>query len=241
MPGASPPYGRGRCTLSFVSARAVRPSPSRSSSGSSSGVDSGAQDSSTGDSGAVDSGHVVDSSTDSGSGKDSGTAADAGCGCATGQVCDQFGQCIDPAIIDDFAACVTQIPQVAGRSGTWYSFASTDVGLTFGVSAPPGTGWADTACGAWAVGGATTVTATDYAGIGVTLNLTSTYSLAGYTGLLVEIESSHAVWVQLKLLDGDYFRESIGPSTGVQTSRCRSRPWGCLPALLRRRCSTSRR
>jgi hypothetical protein len=87
----------------------------------------------------------------------------------------------------------------------------------FGISSPGAT-WSDTACGAWLTGGETIFTAGDYAGIGFTLNNTSTYSLVGYTGLSVQYESGHPVVLILKDLNGNEFYSNLPATTGAPTA-----------------------
>jgi hypothetical protein len=195
-----------------------------SSLDSGSSPDSGFDSGSSFDSGSVtnDSGFDSGSRFDSGSGldasadarSDSSAEGDSGCSCQTGLVCDQWAQCINPLVIDNFATCALQIPMISNRIGVWSDFGTQPVGKAFGVSKPPGTGWADTACGAWLTGGGT-VTSNDYAGIGVTLNDGSAYSLAGYTGVTVTVETSLSVTFEVKMLDGYTFGYTIPGATGA--------------------------
>ena len=111
---------------------------------------------------------------------------------------------------------------VAGRSGNWYSYAAATVNQQFAVSVPNGTGWVDKSCAAWSTGGPLaagnpTPMPSDYAGIGVLLNNKSTYSVQGYTGLTIGLESGQEVWLRLKTLDGSYFTTSIAATAGSQT------------------------
>lgn len=111
---------------------------------------------------------------------------------------------------------------VAGRSGNWYSYATTTVNQQFAVSVPNGTGWVDKSCAAWTTGGPVASgnpmpTSSDYAGIGILLDNKSPYSVQGYTGLMVALESGQLVYLRMKELNGNYFTTSIQPTTGSQT------------------------
>jgi len=129
-------------------------------------------------------------------------------------VCDQWQQCINPLIIDNFATCSLQIPMVGGRAGSWTDFGTAAVSKQFGVSSPPGTSWSDTSCGAWSTGGGT-VTSSDYAGIDVTLDNGATYSLAAYTGITVTVETAQEVSFRVKMLNSYTFRYLIPGATGA--------------------------
>jgi hypothetical protein len=128
-------------------------------------------------------------------------------------VCDQWSQCIDPLIIDNFATCLNALPMVSSRAGAWYAFAAPDVTQAFAVSSP-GAAWLDQGCAAWTSGGGITID-TDFAGMGVSLNNSSTYSVASYTGVTIQIETSESVLFTLKLLNGYEFGATLPGATGA--------------------------
>jgi hypothetical protein len=124
--------------------------------------------------------------------------------------------------VDNFSTCDNQGGQIcdlAGRSGTWYSFASANVNQTFVVSSPP-SGWVDRSCAAWSTGGPVTgVTASStYAGIGMTLNSGGPINLGAFVSVTVHIETGQMLTFVVKDGAGGYFGSSaIGGGTGTQS------------------------
>jgi hypothetical protein len=118
-------------------------------------------------------------------------------------------------VVDDFFTCDVSICDVGGRTGTWYSFESANVNLTFDVSVPP-TGWVDRTCAAWSTGGPSSGTSsTTYAGIGAQLDAGAGISLAQYTGFAIEVETGQAFTFVVRDSAGGYFgHELSGGGTG---------------------------
>jgi hypothetical protein len=136
------------------------------------------------------------------------------CECSLGEACAPDLRCVDENLIDDFVVCDEEILAINGRSGTWTGEADTDVNITYGYG-DPGSLWVDHTCAAWASGGSkVNGVETDFAFIGFMLNDGDAYSLAGYTGLQIKLESSNTVQVVLKTTGGGYFQATLAPFAG---------------------------
>lgn len=157
------------------------------------------------------------------SGGSSGTSPNGGtgntdpCGCTSTEACDQNETCVERVAIDDFGACDADIPEIEGRSGTWGDFAGTVIAYDSGVG-DPGSAFVDRTCGAWMVGGTEESTTSEYAGIFVLLNADGTenggpYSITGYTGIHVVIESEHQLVLQVRTVGDGYFGIVLTPDT----------------------------
>jgi hypothetical protein len=70
--------------------------------------------------------------------------------------------------------------------------------------------------------------ATDFAFIGFMLNDGSAYSLVGYTGLRIVLESSNSIQVVLKTTGGGYFQYTLTPIVG---SNLRSAPFASMAPM----------
>jgi hypothetical protein len=152
-----------------------------------------------------------------GTGGAPGTGGSSSCSCPSGQQCTTDGHCTSPAVIDDFSDCNMTIDLVGGRTGNWYAAADVGVNLAFAVSAPP-SGFSDKACGAWSTGGPTGNGTTTYGIMGATLVAGALpYSLAGYSGLNVNLETGQALGFVVKTSGNGYFQKTIGPTSGAQT------------------------
>ena len=105
---------------------------------------------------------------------------------------------VDPDLIDDFADCDGNIPEIGERTGLWINVSGNQetTTLVFGV---PGGAWGDQSCGAFLTGICTSCPA---AGIGVTLG-SPTYDLSAYDGIRVTYESESGVYVNVKTYDGN--------------------------------------
>ena len=145
------------------------------------------------------------------------------------EVCDQWDDCLDSKVIDNFAGSSCDvvgrsIPEIVNRSGGWFTFSSADITPSFGVG-DPGAEWADMACGAWTTGGIQSFKATDYAGMGVSLNNGSAYSLEGYTGVSVQMESANPVILFVQTSNHYEFMTTLSGGIGVLTYNI---PFGTL-------------
>lgn len=159
----------------------------------------------------------------SGTSGTAGTGGTSACGCTGDRVCTPDARCVSPLLIDDLVDCDSKILPIQGRKGNWAAAADTGINLMYGFSSP-GTAWADRTCAAWATGGPVgTSTATSFAFIGFQLNSTAStmaaYSLAGYTGLEIKLESSASVQVVLKTVGGGYFYSLLLPVSGSNLRR----------------------
>ncbi|HEY3497845.1 MAG TPA: hypothetical protein VGK73_24270, partial [Polyangiaceae bacterium] len=162
-------------------------------------------------------------SGDAGSGSSSGgSSAGTGgtdpCGCTASEACDQNEACVPRVAIDDFVACDEEIPEIEGRSGLWGSFSSELITYEADFG-DPGSSWVDHSCAAWMIGGGEATTS-DYAGLFVILNADGTegggpYSLEGYSGIHIEIESTHQLVLQLRTVGDGYFGIVLTPDGDV--------------------------
>jgi hypothetical protein len=183
-------------------------SPSTGSGGSPSTGSGGSVSSGTGGSGSAGSG---------GSGTSTGTGGSSTCSCSGSDQCTTDGHCTNPDVISDFWNCSASIDLIGGRTGNWYAAADVGVNLAFAVSAPP-SGFSDMACGAWSTGGPTGNGTTTYAIMGVTLvSGALPYSLAGYSGLSVNIETGQSVGFVVKTSGSGYFQYTLAATSGAQT------------------------
>jgi hypothetical protein len=145
------------------------------------------------------------------------------CDCLPGAACTPDLRCVDENLIDDFVVCDEEILAIQGRSGSWTAEADTDVDISYGYGNP---GWADPTCAAWATGStALNAIATEFAFIGFTLNDGDPYSLVGYTGLQIKLESENSVQVVLKTTGGGNFQATLAPFAG---SNERSTPFASM-------------
>jgi hypothetical protein len=146
-------------------------------------------------------------------------------------VCTPDDRCVAPTVIDDLVDvidCDDEILEIEGRSGLWAADADTDINLTYGFGSP-GTGWADTSCAAWAIGGtASGAIDVEFAFMGFMLNDGSAYSLAAYSGLQIILESSNYVQVVLKTTGGGYFQYTLSPLAG---SNLRTAPFSLMAPM----------
>jgi hypothetical protein len=140
--------------------------------------------------------------------------SDPACEClGLNEVCTPDERCVDANIVDDLYDCDDEILQIEGRSGPWSGDA--DIGINFMRGfGDPGTGWSDRTCAAWATCGAIGIGNTTFAFIGFMLNDGSAYSLAGYYGLRIQLESDNVIQVVLKTTGGGYFQYQLGPIAG---------------------------
>ncbi len=105
-------------------------------------------------------------------------------------------------LIDDFADCDSEILSTAGRSGSWYHFASPAVYLvnvTYTVGVAPDETWGTQSCGIYLTGGCPLC---DAAGVGFQL-APDAWDLSAYTGLRVSFESETSLWAVVVSKDGD--------------------------------------
>lgn len=144
----------------------------------------------------------------SGSGGEGGAPVD--CDCLSGEACTPDLRCVDDMMIDDFVECDDQILAIQGRSGTWVAQVDNDIEFDSGYGDPGFS--ADSTCAAWITGGSE-VNAVDatFAYIGFTLNDGAPYSLLGYTGMQLKLESETGVQVVLKTIGGGYFQVTLAP------------------------------
>ena len=197
---------------------------SASGSGGRGGVASGGY-SGGGYGGLLTGGTAGTGGTSGGGGVGEAGAGPIACDCSLGQACAPDLRCVDENLIDDFVVCDEEILAINGRSGSWTGEADTDVNITYGYG-NPGSLWVDQTCAAWASGGARVDgVETDFAFIGFMLNDGDAYSLAGYTGLQIRLESENSMQVVLKTTGGGYFQATLAPISG---SNLRSTPFASM-------------
>jgi hypothetical protein len=120
------------------------------------------------------------------------------------------------SVIDNFATCDSSICNLAGRSGTWFSYSSNNnIGVQCSASVPP-VSWIDRGCGYYCTNG---VAGATWAGAGFDLKDPSgAYDLSGYTGIYVKIETGQTLTVAMKDLAGGMWRSAvIGGGSGAVT------------------------
>ena len=172
-----------------------------SSSGTTSSTNAGVStsDSTSGGGSGGASGGVVTTSSNTTSTSGDATTSGGGSGSTTTSVA-STGGVADPALIDDFADCDGNIPEIDGRNGVWYMLGST-LSQEFTVGSPPDLLWSDQSCGVFATG---TCAACSAAGLAVILD-DGAHDLSGWTGIRVTYESEATVYVTLKTTDGSSY------------------------------------
>lgn len=130
------------------------------------------------------------------------------CGCSAGTACTPDLRCVSDTVIDDFFVCDDEIVAIQGRHGVWSGGADLNVDFTLGYG-DPGTTYEDRSCAAWMAGSAGNGAGTAFAFMGFTLNGGQAYDLSAYSGLLVRLESGHAVQVVLKTIGGGSFQATL--------------------------------
>jgi len=118
--------------------------------------------------------------------------------------------------LDNFATCDTSICNLAGRSGTWFSYSSnTNIGIQCSAQVPP-ISWIDRSCAYYCTNG---VAGATWAGAGFDLKDPSgAYDLSSYTGIYVRVETGQALTVAMTDLAGGTWRSpSIGGDSGAVT------------------------
>jgi hypothetical protein len=153
---------------------------------------------------------------DSGGGSGGGDGSGGSEGTGGGAGADTCGGA-DPAVIDNFESCDTQICELEGRSGSWFNYADVQVNDDFDVKIPGGT-WLDQGCAAVHTGGGP-ASGTDFAGIAVQLlNEGDGYDASGYTGIRLLIETGDSVYLHITCSDGGHYGAIVpGGTVGSDT------------------------
>lgn len=118
--------------------------------------------------------------------------------------------------LDNFATCDSSICNLAGRSGTWFSYSSnTNIGIQCSAQVPP-VSWIDRSCAYYCTNG---VSGATWAGAGFDLKDPSgAYDLSSYTGIYVKLETGQSLTVAMKDLAGGMWRSPpIGGGSGAVT------------------------
>lgn len=182
---------------------------------------------STSGSGGTSSGSGGESSTSSGGSSAGGTGGDTSTGGVTsgsggasngsggappsgsGGSGGSGGTPVSPGLIDDFSDCDADIPEIEGRNGSWYTFASDETYIESAIGTAPSSSeatWGDQTCGAFING---LCPGCGTAGIGVILN-DGVYDLSSYSGIRFTIESAAPVYVAVKTTDGNEYGYAWG-------------------------------
>ena len=192
---------------------------------------------STSGSGGTSSGSGGESSTSSGGSSAGGTGGDTSTGGVTsgsggasngsggappsgsGGSGGSGGTPVSPGLIDDFSDCDADIPEIEGRNGSWYTFASDETYIESAIGTAPSSSeatWGDQTCGAFING---LCPGCGTAGIGVILN-DGVYDLSSYSGIRFTIESAAPVYVAVKTTDGNEYGYAWGAVsyTGVTSA-----------------------
>jgi hypothetical protein len=143
------------------------------------------------------------------------------------EVCAPDERCVDANVVDDLFDCDDEILAIEGRSGPWAGDADTGINLMRGFG-DPGSGWSDRTCAAWATCGPLAAGGTTFAFIGFMLNDGDAYSLVGYTGIQIQLESDNVIQVILKTTGGGYFQYLLSPIVG---SNLRTAPFGSMTPM----------
>jgi hypothetical protein len=113
------------------------------------------------------------------------------------------GNTVDENLIDDFADCDDNIPQIGGRNGVWYFFASDDsyIDTAIGYPTSSDTTWGDQTCGVFMNG---LCDGCETAGIAVIID-DGSYDLSPWQGISFTYESSGPIFVALKSTNGSSY------------------------------------